>query len=686
MNKTKSFLFIMLAVILFACNNKDKKQNTNANEGEFKVMTEQFADIKILRYQIPSFDSLSLKQKELLYYLYEAALSGRDIIYDQNYRYNLVIRKTLEEIIDKYAGDRNTEDFKKFMTFTKRIWVSNGVHHHYSSEKFIPDFPKEYFVELLNNSPKADYPKQMGETTDDFIGNISKLIFDPSLDYKKTNLNPELDMVAKSAVNYYENLTQKEVEDFYAKMTKKDDKEPISYGLNSKLIKEGDLITEQVWKVGGMYTKAIEKIVFWLEKAVTVTETEAQKAALLKLIEFYKTGDLKIFDEYSILWVKDTESIIDVVNGFIEVYADPLGRKGAFQSVVSIKDLEATKRAKAISDKAQWFEDNAPFDKQFRKKEVKGVTAKVIDVIVESGDCSPTTPIGVNLPNSGWIRKEHGSKSVTLNNIVTAYDESSKFNGSLEEFSYSKEEIEIAKKYASLAGNLHTDLHEIIGHGSGQMKPGIGDPSDVLKNYYSTIEEARADLIALYFIYDSILVQIGVAPSIEVGMAEYNGYIRNGLLVQLSRINLGSNIEESHMRNRQLIAKWVYEKGKAENVIEKKTKDGKTYFVINDYNKLRSLFGELLKEVQRIKSEADYKAAKDLVENYGVIVDVDIHKEVKSRWEKLNIAPYAAFINPKLVPVMENGKIIDVKVEYPADFTEQMMEYAKNYSFLNPRN
>ena len=680
--KTIKYLFILLVTVTsFNCNTEEMNQPDN-----FKYMTEQFADLGILRYKIPGFEELPLKQKEMLYYLYEAALAGRDIYYDQNYKYNLKIRRTLEAIVDSYSGDREAEDFQKFMVYTKRVWFSNGIHHHYSNMKIMPDFSKEYFAELINNSNASEFPLAEGETIEDLVSFLTPIIFDPNIARKKVNLDPSADLIKTSAVNFYgDGLTQKEVEKFYSKMVKKGDPHPIWYGLNSKLLNENGILKEKVWKVGGMYSPAIEKIVFWLEKASSLAENNAQKAALDKLVEYYKTGDLKTWDEYNILWVKDTTSRIDVVNGFIEVYDDPLGHKGSFESVVSIKDLEATKRIDAISKQAQWFEDNSPIMDEHKKKNVVGISAKVITVVGETGDSSPSTPVGINLPNSTWIRKEYGSKSVSLGNINESYDKAAT-KGTIEEFAYSEEEIRLSKEYGTLADNLHTDLHEVIGHASGQINPGVGTPKQTLKSYASAIEEARADLVALYYAIDQKLVDIGVIPTIDVGKAEYNAYIRNGLMLQLRRIVPGDDIEESHMRNRQAISKWVYEMGKKDNVIEKIVKDGKTYFVINDYQKLRKLFGQLLREVQRITSEGDFDAAKNFIETYGVKVDLDLNKEVIARYKKLNVAPYKGFINPKLIPVYEGEKIVDVKVEYPDDFTEQMIDYAKNYSFLPTYN
>lgn len=682
MMKTLKYLFFLfLTFILVSCEIADRKP-----ADDFVYQTEQFADLEILRYRVPGFEDLSLKEKELLYYLYEAALAGRDIFYDQNYKHNLKVRRTLEAIVDSYNGDRNTEAFNQFIVYAKRVWFSNGIHHHYSSTKIIPGISKEYFTELVRNSDAAKFPLNDGETIDQLIIFLTPVIFDPNVDGKKVNLEQGADLVQTSAVNFYgENLTQKEVEAFYSKMVNKNDPQPVWYGLNSKVVKENGTVKEKIWKVGGMYSPAIEKIVYWLEKASSVAENENQKAAFDKLIEFYKTGDLKTWDEYNILWVNDTDSGIDVINGFIEVYEDPLGYKGSYESVVSMRDIEVTKRIDAISREAQWFEDNSPIMDEHKKKDVVGISAKVITVVVESGDASPSTPIGINLPNSNWIRRDHGSKSVSLGNINEAYDKASA-KGVLEEFAYSDEEIRLAKEYGTFGGLLNTDLHEVIGHASGQINPGIGTPKQTLKNYSSSMEEARADLVALYYIIDQKLVDIGVMPNLDVAKAQYNSYLRNGLMLQLRRIEPGDNIEQAHMRNRQAVCKWVYEKGQDENVVEKKVRDGKTYFVINDYQKLRGLFGQLLREVQRITSEGDFEEAKNLIENYGVRVDQEIHKEVLARYEKLNVAPYKGFINPRLVPVYEGEKIIDVKIEYPEDFTEQMMYYAKNHSFLPTNN
>ncbi|MCD4744795.1 MAG: dipeptidyl peptidase 3 [Bacteroidales bacterium] len=676
-----------MSILLFSCGSQDNKTTDEQNitkKDDYKYLLEQFADIKIMRYKVPGFEDLSLKQKELIYYLSEAALAGRDIIFDQNYKHNLCIRRTLEEIAKHYKGDRETEDFGKFMVYTKRVWFSNGIHHHYSTDKFLPEFSKEYFVHLINNSDGAEFPLQEGETIKILIEKLTPIIFNPSIAPKRVCQDATKDLIKNSACNFYEGVSENEVEDFYANMKVPDDTQPISYGLNSKVVKENGKVVEKIWKTGGMYSDAIEKIIYWLEKAVTVAENKQQKAALEKLIEYYKTGNLKTFDDYNILWLGDLQSCIDVINGFTEVYGDPMGMKATWESVVNFKDMKATKRAETISKNAQWFEDNSPVDPKYKKKEVKGVSAKVITVAQLGGDCYPSTPIGINLPNADWIRKEYGSKSVTMENITYAYDQASLGNGFLEEFCFSKQERELAKKYGSLAGNLHTDMHECVGHGSGQLLPGIS--TDALKNYHSPLEEARADLFALYYMMDDKMIDLDLMPDIDVAKAEYNSYIRNGIMTQLTRVELGKNIEQAHMRNRQLIAKWCFEKGKPDNVIEKVVKDGKTYYKINDYDKLRELFGELLCEVQRIKSEGDYEAGKTLIETYAVKVDTVLHKEVKERFEKLNIAPYGGFINSVYEPIIKDGEIIDVKIVYPDNYTEQMLDYSKNHSFLPTYN
>ncbi|MBA3899095.1 MAG: dihydrofolate reductase [Bacteroidetes bacterium] len=676
--------FLSAAILLgIGCNNQPVEEEIAGlvpQEDAFQYVSEKFADLQILRYQVPGFEDLSLQQKELLYYLSQAGLAGRDIIYDQNYKHNLRIRKTLENIVENYQGDRNAAEFEKFMVYAKRVWFSNGIHHHYSTKKFSPEFSPEYFASLVNNS-KGEFPLIEGETKESFIAFLTPVMFDPNIDAKRVNQDKG-DLLLTSANNFYEGVTQKEAEAFYAKMRNKNDTTPISYGLNSKLTKINGKVVEQVYKIGGMYSPAIEQIVFWLEKAVNVAENPAQKKALEELIAYYQTGDLRKFDDYNIAWVADTASLVDAVNGFIEVYGDAMGYRGAFESVVSFKDMEASKRIQKISDNAQWFEDNSPLMPEHKKKNVKGISAKVITVVSEAGDASPATPIGINLPNANWIRKHHGSKSVSLSNIVAAYDHVKSKGSALEEFAFNEEEVNRAKEYGTLAGFLHTDMHEVIGHASGQINPGIGTPKETLKSHASTLEEARADLVALYYLLDEKLVELGVMPTLEVGKAEYDGYIRNGLMTQLYRVEEGDNIEEAHMRNRQLVAGWAFEKGKKDNVIEKVIRNGKTYFVVRDYEKLRVIFGDLLREIQRITSEGDYEAGRLLVENYGVKVDQELLREVKSRYAKLDVAAYNGFIQPKLVPIMEGNKIKDVKVEYPDDFTKQMLGYGKEFNFL----
>jgi len=672
---------------MIACSTTKKSEpQMQTEKPEFKYLTEQFADLKILRYQVAGFDNLAPRQKELVYYLYQAALSGREITWDQNYRHNLCIRRTLENIYLTYRGDRNSEEFNKFEVYLKRVWFSSGIHHHYSTNKFLPEYSKEYFAHLVANSDQGGFPVAGGETVEQLAARLTPVMFDPAVDAKKVNLDPDADLVKGSANNFYEGVTQKETEAYYAKIIDPDDPRPVSHGLNSKLVKENGRLKEKVWKLGGMYTGAIEKIVYWLEKAAAVAENEKQKVALEKLIEYYRTGDLRLFDEYNILWVQDTESTVDVINGFIETYDDAMGYRATYESLVQLNDVEATRRVAAIASSAQWFEDNSSISPEHKKKNVKGISARAINAVVGSGAVSPSSPIGINLPNANWIRAEHGSKSVTISNLVHSYDEVSRESGEIEEFTLREEDVALSKKYGSLAEVLHTDLHEVIGHGSGRLEPGVGTPKETLKNYAATLEESRADLVALYYMPDPRLVEIGIAPSVDVGRVSYNGYISNGLMQQLKRIKPGEDIEEAHMRNRQLVAKWVYEKGRPDNVIEKVIRDGKTYFVVNDYEKLRELFGTLLREVQRIKSQGDYEAGKKLVEAYGVKVDRGLLEEVLERYRKLAIAPYSGFINPLLKPVVADDKIVDVKIEYPDDFASQMLYYAKEYSFLPTYN
>lgn len=666
------------ATILVSCGGA---KTTTAEADKFDYTVEQFADLQILRYRVPGFENLSLQQKELVYYLTEAALQGRDILFDQNGKYNLRIRRTLEAVYTGYKGDKNTPDFKAMEVYLKRVWFSNGIHHHYGSEKFVPGFAPEFFKEAVLSVDASTLPLAEGQTAEQLCDELSPVIFDPAVMPKRVNQAAGEDLVLTSACNYYDGVTQKEAEDFYNAMKDPKDETPVSYGLNSRLMKENGKIQEKIWKVGGLYGQAIDKIVYWLKKAEGVAENPEQKAVIAELIKFYETGDLKTFDEYAILWVKDLNSLVDFVNGFTESYGDPLGMKASWESLVNFKDMEATHRTEIISGNAQWFEDHSPVDKQFKKDEVKGVSAKVITAAILAGDLYPATAIGVNLPNSNWIRSHHGSKSVTIGNITDAYNKAAHGNGFNEEFVYSDAELQLIDKYADLTGELHTDLHECLGHGSGKLLPGV-DP-DALKAYGSTIEEARADLFGLYYVADPKLVELGLTPNADAYKAEYYTYLMNGLMTQLVRIEPGNNVEEAHMRNRQLIARWVFEKGAADKVVELVKKDGKTYVVVNDYEKLRELFGELLSEIQRIKSTGDYQGAHDLVENYAVKVDPALHAEVLERYKKLNLAPYKGFVNPKYEAVVDAaGKITDVKVTYDEGYAEQMLRYSKDYSNL----
>jgi len=664
--------------LLTACSGS---KTTTAEADKFDYTVEQFADLQILRYRVPGFENLSLQQKELVYYLTEAALQGRDILFDQNGKYNLRIRRTLEAVYTGYKGDKNTPDFKAMEVYLKRVWFSNGIHHHYGSEKFVPGFAPEFFKEAMLSVDASTLPLAEGQTVEQLCDELFPVIFDPAVMPKRVNQAAGEDLVLTSACNYYDGVTQKEAEDFYNAMKDPKDETPVSYGLNSRLVKENGKIQEKIWKVGGLYGQAIDKIVYWLKKAEGVAENPEQKAVISELIKFYETGDLKTFDEYAILWVKDLNSLVDFVNGFTESYGDPLGMKASWESLVNFKDMEATHRTEIISGNAQWFEDHSPVDKQFKKDEVKGVSAKVITAAILAGDLYPATAIGINLPNSNWIRSHHGSKSVTIGNITDAYNKAAHGNGFNEEFVYSDAELQLIDKYADLTGELHTDLHECLGHGSGKLLPGV-DP-DALKAYGSTIEEARADLFGLYYVADPKLVELGLTPNEDAYKAEYYTYLMNGLMTQLVRIEQGNNVEEAHMRNRQLIARWVFEKGAADKVVELVKKDGKTYVVVNDYEKLRALFGELLSEIQRIKSTGDYQSAHDLVENYAVKVDPALHAEVLERYKKLNLAPYKGFVNPKYEAVVDAaGKITDVKVTYDEGYAEQMLRYSKDYSNL----
>lgn len=630
----------------------------------FRWQTEQFDDVKILRYQVPMFEQLSARERIFIYYLSQAALAGRDILWDQNNCYNLRLRRVLERVINDFQGDRTTEDFQAFMVYAKKVFFANGIHHHYSMDKFKPCFTQAYWQELLY----AVGCEKEGQE-------LERIIFEPEYMSKRVLLDADKDLIVGSANNYYVGVTQKEVESFY-KSVGNGEQPSVSYGLNSTLVKgEDGVIREEVWKIGGKYSKELESVVYWLEQALPFACTLQQQKAMHLLIEYYKTGDLHLFDEYSIEWLKDTESSIDFINGFIEVYGDALAYKASWEAVVEIVDKEACERTRKLADNALWFEQHAPIDSRFKKSEVKGVTARVMQVAMLGGDCHPATPIGINLPNAEWIRERYGSKSVTLDNITYAYDMAASSSGVLDEFAASDEEIQLAREFGSLGSSLHTDLHECLGHGSGKMLPGV--TSEALRNYYSTIEEARADLFALYYIMDPKMVDLGIMPSLEVAKAEYNSYIRNGLMVQLTRILPGNQLEESHMRNRQMIAAWVYEKGRAQGIIERIGRNGKTYFMIHDYEGLRCLFGELLAEVQRIKSEGDFEAARALIETYGVKVDSSLHGEVLERYRKLGVAPYAGFINPVYKPVMNEGAIVDVKIEYPDDFLSQMLAYGK---------
>ena len=637
---------------------------------------DRFDDIKILRYEVPGFAELPLREKELIYYLAEAAKCGRDIMFDQNFKYNLPVRRTLEVIYENYDGDRTTPEWKALEKYLKKVWFANGIHHHYSNDKFVPEFPKEYFLAVAESIPVEKF----GDELNALRAVVCEAIFNPELYKTQLNQAEGQDLVATSANNYYEGVTQAEAEDFYRAMADPADPEPVSYGLNSKLVKDEDgTIRERVWKVGGMYSPAIEKIVYWLEKAQGVAQ-EPQKATIAALIDYYKTGNLHDFDRYNILWVRDTVSNVDFVNGFIEDYGDPLGRKASWESLVNFMDKEACRRTEVISENAQWFEDHSPVDSAYRKKVVKGVSAKVITAAMLGGDCYPATPIGINLPNADWIRKEHGSKSVTIDNITYAYAQAAHGDGFLEEFMLRPEDRERIDKYGKLADDLHTDLHECLGHGSGQLAPGV--KGGELKNYTSTLEEARADLFGLYYLGDPKMVELGLIPSLDVAYAEYARYIMNGMMTQLARIEPGKNVEEAHMRNRKLVAEWCYEHGRADNVIEWVRQDGKTYVVVNDFVRLRALFGELLGEIQRIKSEGDYEAGRDLVERYAVRVDPALHEEVRSRYYGLGIEPYGGFVNPEYELVEHDGRVTDVRISYPADYVEQMLGYSRDYSFL----
>ena len=658
-------IYILLIITVFSCTNKTE------SESKFNFFAEQFEDIKVLRYQIPGFDQLSLQQKKLVYFLTEAGLAGRDIMYDQNYRHNLSIRRALEKVYINYKGNRDTEDWNNFEVYLKRIWFANGIHHHYSNDKFNPNFSRDYLNRLLS------------ETGSELNSEAFGIIFN-DIDSKKVNRDASKGLVLGSAVNFYgDDVAENDVDNFYSSLKSPDPKKPLSLGLNSKLVKEDGKLIEKVYRVGGMYSSSIEKIIYWLEKAKEVAENQKQEKGLELLIRYYKTGDLKTWDDYNVAWVEATEGDVDYINGFIEVYNDPKGYRGSYESVVQIKDFEMSKKMSAISNEAQWFEDNSTIMDEHKKKNVVGISYNTVNVAGESGDASPSTPIGINLPNANWIRANHGSKSISLGNILYAYGQAGS-TGRLEEFAYSEEEIELEKKYGKDSDNLHTALHEVIGHASGQIVEGVGTPKETLKSYASSLEEARADLVGLYFIPDKKMESLGIAESAEdMGRTSYDGYIRNGLVTQLIRIKLGDDVEQSHMRNRQMVSKWVYERGKSENVIEKINRDGKTFFVINNYVRLRELFGELLREVQRIKSEGDFEAGKNLIETYGVKIDQDLHEEILRRNKKFNSAPYSGFINPVLVPVYNSdNEIVDINITQPKDFASQMIDYAEKYTTL----
>lgn len=690
MTHLKLLTTALIAVLFYSsCSNNGK--TTDASQGNdsasiiFKLYADEnrFADVEVLRYDVPGFDKLTLQQKLLVYYLSEAALCGRDINYDQNNKYNLRLRKTLEELYTNYEGDKTTENFKRFEVYLKRIWISNGIHHHYAENKLVPEFSSNYLLSVIAQSPKAKLPLIKDKDTAGFKTWLLDLLFNPKIEAKRVNKANGIDKIALSANNFYEGLTEEEVTNFYKENKMKDSIEPISWGLNSKLIKDDAGIKEKVWKADGMYGAAITKMVEWLEKAITVAETEEQKNALTLLVNFYKTGDLNAWDTYNIAWVKDVNSTIDVINGFIEVYHDAIGMRANFESAVEINDFEASARMKTLGENAQYFEDNSPIEPQFKKKKVTGITYKVVNVAMEAGDLAPSTAIGINLPNAEWIREKHGSKSVSLGNIVDAYNKANS-GGMLSEFCWDEEQVNRAKTYGQLAAKMHTAMHEVIGHASGQMNKGV--TKDNLGAYGSTLEEARADLVALYYMLDPKLVQLKLIPSIEVGKAEYDDYIRNGLMVQLRRLQEGEDLEEDHMRNRQMVALWVYEEGRNENVIEKKVKDGKTFFVINDYDKLRVLFGRLLNKIQTIKSTGNKAEGEKLVETYGVKVNKEIHKEVLKRVKTLDVAAYRGFIQPRYTPVMDNGNITDIKIDYTETYIQQMLRYSQMYGLLPLNN
>ncbi len=684
----KRLLPLLATALLVSCGQEPAPVDTTteteaATEAPtYEISVDRFADVEILRYEVPGFDELSLKQKKLVYYLSQAALVGRDILYDQNYEHNLRIRKLLAAVVGSYSGDRGGEPYQKLLDYTKRVWYAHGIHHPASNDKMLPGFTLQDLANLVSMSDASELPLDDGQTVDELLALLDGPIFDPDVASKKVTLDPDVDQVINSANNYYRDVTADEVAAFYAAKTDEDPSRPVSWGLNSQLAREDGELVERTWYVDGMYGPAIEQIVQWLEKASGVAENELQKDWIDKLVKYYRSGDLKDYDDYNIAWVADTESRVDAVNGFTEVYGDPLGYRGSWESVVSIRDLVATERIATIGANAQWFEDNSPIMDAHKKKDVVGISAKVITVVMEGGDLMHSRVVGINLPNANWIRSQHGSKSVTLGNLMEAYDLASAASGLGNEFAYSDEERARNKEYGSLKSLLHVDMHEVIGHASGSINPGVGTPKETLKSYASALEEARADLIADYYIMDPKLVELGLMPSLDLGKVAYDSTIRNGLQMQLRRVRLGDDIEEAHMRNRQLIAAWAMEMGREDNVIERVERDGKTYFVINDYQALREIFGEQLREIQRIKSEGDFEAGKALIETYAVKVDREMHEEVLARIAPLDIPAYQGFIQPRITAIEENGEIVDVKIEPAGGFVEWMLESEKRYSFL----
>ena len=676
----KLFLIAMTAAVFASCGKKQETTNLYTPDPEiFDYVVDAFADMQVMRYRVTGIETLTLQQQELLYYLSEAALCGRDIMWDQNGKDHLQIRRVLEAVYTSDI-DKTTDDFKAFEIYLKRAWVSNGIHHHYSGAKFVAEFSQPWFEEAFGALAPEVLPLKEGQSAAELLAMMNGYLFDPTVAPLHKNQAAGVDLLATSSSNYYDGVSQKEAEDFYNAMKDPNDAEPIMFGMNSKLVKgEDGVIYEDVYKIGGLYSPALEKIVYWLEKALTVTETEAQRVALEKMIEFYRSGDLKDFDEYAKLWVKDTESLIDYVCCFTESYGDPLGFKSSWEALINFKSVEATERTTKISDNAQWFEDNSPIDNEFKKEEVKGVSAKVIIAAMCGGDCYPTPPLGINLPNSNWIRAVHGSKSVTIDNISEGRAASTKGSGFTEEFAWSATEVELLNKYKLLTDNLHTDLHECLGHGSGKLAPGV-DP-DALGAYGAVIEETRADLFGLYYVADQKMVDLGILPNMDAYKAQYYAYIQNGLMTQTTRIKLGDNIEQTHMRNRQLISKWVIEKGNG--VVEVKERDGKYFVVVNDYEALRGLFGDLLREIQRIKSTGDFEAAKEMVEKYAITIDQELHAQILARYEALNLYPYNGFVNPVFTASFDkDGKFTGLSVDYTEGYAEQHLRYSRDYSFL----